>query len=324
MRARAALVFLAVAAALPATAEAPRLALPIDCTLGDSCYIQNYVDHDPTAAATDFTCSGLTYDGHKGTDFGLPSLAAMQAGVSVLAAAPGIVTSLRDGMPDTGYTPETAASIKDRECGNGVVIDHGDGLVTQYCHMKRGSISVRRGQRVETGVPLGQVGLSGHTEFPHLHLSVRRNKAVIDPFDADRRDTCAADAAHHSLWQDTPAYAAGGMLSAGFSSDIPSFTAVKSGASVSTLPADAPALVIWGYAFGTRAGDTMRLDMTGPSGFAFAQDVTLDKAQALVFRASGKRRPATGWPSGRYTGTTTLMRDGKVLGSHAASVDILP
>ncbi len=69
------------------------------------------MDHDPGPDAADFTCNGLSYDTHTGTDFALPSLAAMQAGVAVLAAAPGTVAALRDGMPDTGLTPDTAAQI---------------------------------------------------------------------------------------------------------------------------------------------------------------------------------------------------------------------
>jgi hypothetical protein len=53
--------------------------------------------------------TALSYDGHTGTDFALPSLAAMQAGVAVTASPPPRqVAALRDGMPDTGLTPETA------------------------------------------------------------------------------------------------------------------------------------------------------------------------------------------------------------------------
>jgi hypothetical protein len=191
--------------------------------------------------------------------------------------------------------------------------------------MKRGSISVKKGDRVDTGAALGQVGLSGQTEFPHLHLSVRQGQAVIDPFDTERSDTCAADAHadRHSLWQDTPAYVPGGLLGAGFSADVPSYAAVKSGqAGVTTLSTDAPALVIWGYVFGARAGDTLRLEMTGPAGFSYANDAVFDKAQALAFRAAGKRLPAAGWPSGRYSGTVTLLREGQSLGSQGATVDI--
>ena len=67
-------------AAFPA-AGAPTFSLPVDCTLGESCFIQNYVDQDPGPRAQDFTCGPLTYDGHKGTDFALPSTEIMAQGV---------------------------------------------------------------------------------------------------------------------------------------------------------------------------------------------------------------------------------------------------
>jgi hypothetical protein len=45
------------------------LSSPIDCSLGDDCYIQQYVDHTDGEGVSDFRCSSLSYDGHKGTDF---------------------------------------------------------------------------------------------------------------------------------------------------------------------------------------------------------------------------------------------------------------
>ena len=64
---------------------------------------------------------------------------------------------------------------RDRNCGNGVVIRHADGWETQYCHLRRGSVQVAEGDRVEAGEPLGLVGMSGEANFPHVHLSVRRD-----------------------------------------------------------------------------------------------------------------------------------------------------
>jgi len=83
---RATLALLLLAA--PAAAGSFLLNPPVDCTLGETCFIQNFVDRDPGPGAADFTCGPMTYDGHKGTDFALPSLAAMRQGVDVLAAAP--------------------------------------------------------------------------------------------------------------------------------------------------------------------------------------------------------------------------------------------
>ncbi|WP_372884082.1 M23 family metallopeptidase [Shimia sp.] len=284
---------------------------PVDCVLGETCYIQNYVDNDPSLAAADFACGGLTYDGHKGTDFALPTLRDMQRGVAVRAAAAGVVAASRDGMADLGYSQDTAETVRGRECGNGLAIDHGDGWVTQYCHMKRGTVAVSPGQRVLAGQVLGQVGLSGKTEFPHLHMSLRHNGVVVDPFAPSGPDQSCRGDAGGALWRSPPGYTAGGLVRLGFETGVPSFAAVKSGAAGrQSLSADAPALVLFAQGFGSRAGDRVTLRITGPEGFSFDHDATLSRTQALYFRAAGKKRPAGGWPTGAYLGQVTLMRDG--------------
>ncbi len=315
--------FVGICLALPLRGEAPRLSLPIDCTLGQDCYIQNYVDHDPGPGYADFTCAHLTYDGHKGTDFALLSRAAMAEGVTVHAAADGRVTALRNGMADGAFL-ENPAAVQDRECGNGLVIDHGAGWQTQYCHLKQGSVPVTKGQNVETGAPIGQVGLSGKTEFPHLHLSLRHDGNVVDPFDPDGDQICEEKAAR-TLWQDpAPRYRPGGMLSAGFADSVPDYDHVKSGqAAAAHLPVDAPALVVWGFAFGGRAGDKIMLEIDTPDGSELiSHSVEIGKPTALFFRAAGKRRSGSTWPQGVYQGRVSLLRRGQDIGTQHTTVRI--
>lgn len=92
--------------------------------------MQQYVDHDPSPKASDFSCSFLTYDGHKGTDFGLRDPALLDRGVFVVAAAAGRVVARRDGVIDKIYTAEDAERVDKIECGNGVVIQHDNGWQT--------------------------------------------------------------------------------------------------------------------------------------------------------------------------------------------------
>ncbi len=189
-------------APLPLHAGPPELSLPLDCKIGETCWLVNLVDRQPGPGRTDFRCGDLSYDTHKGTDFAIANDAEMQKGVAVLAAAPGRVLRVRDGMPaSTLQDLQSGTALRDRECGNGMVIDHGDGWSTQYCHLKAGTLRVVAGQQVNRGTPLGDIGRSGRSEFPHVHLAVRHGDAVIDPFTGDSNiGICNPQAETGGLW----------------------------------------------------------------------------------------------------------------------------
>ena len=63
--------------------------------------------------------------------------------------------------------------------GNTIFIDHGQGLVTMFCHLNK--IRVKPGQVVDQGQQLGEVGMTGRVTGPHLHWSVSLNNARIEP-----------------------------------------------------------------------------------------------------------------------------------------------
>lgn len=305
-----------ILAFLATPAVALDLAWPVACTLGDTCYIQQYPDHDPGPNAQDYTCGPLSYDGHDGTDIALPNRSAMSAGVQVLAAASGTVLGLRDGVPDF------APVIPGKECGNGVLIDHGAGWVTQYCHLRQGSVTVNTGESVASGQPLGLVGQSGLAEFPHLHLSVRHNDRDIDPF-APEPAACGTPPAS-DLWVETPPYQPGGLLAAGFGASVPEWEAIRAGLPTDPLPADAPGLVLWAHLFGPRAGDMLAIIITGPDGTVLDQTLTIDRTQAQSFRALGRKRPEGGWPPGEYRGQIRLLRDGQDIDMLETRVSVQP
>lgn len=319
---RIGLLALLLSCAAPLAAQDISLVPPIDCDLEETCFIQQYVDRDPGDGVTDHKCAGLSYNGHSGTDFALPSREMMRNGVHVFAAAAGVVRGIRDGMPDTGFSSDTADAIKGRECGNGVLIEHPDGWVTQYCHLRQGSLLVNSGDTVGPGTPLGLVGQSGRAAFPHIHLSIRKDGKGVDPFDPDGELSCDITE-QDTLWANTPEYRAGGVIDIGFAAAIPTYDAIKDGsANAETLTTSAAALVIWGYTFGTRKGDQLHLTLEGPAGTVADQIITHKKAQAQSFRAIGKKRRTSPWPAGTYIGTVTLIRNQTRLETRRKTLDI--
>ncbi|MFJ5799657.1 M23 family metallopeptidase [Streptomyces decoyicus] len=59
-----------------------------------------------------------------------------------------------------------------RVVGNHVILDLGDGTYALYAHVRRGSLTVRTGDRVRAGQPLGQCGDSGNSSEPHVHFQL--------------------------------------------------------------------------------------------------------------------------------------------------------
>ncbi len=303
--------FLQPAVSLSGSIEADGLILPVDCVLGQTCWIVNHVDVDPTAGALDFRCQPRTYDGHDGVDFAVRDLAAMRAGVPVIAAAEGTVRNVRDGLDDA-HAADALGQIRvdSQACGNGVVIQHAGDWETQYCHLRRGSVRVKPGERVARGAQLGLLGLSGATEFPHVHFTVRHNGTPIDPFTgAAGKPGCGLAA--RPLWRaDRPVpYEEVALYNAGFAGQQPDASRIRrDGPDALPVDATSPALLLWVDILGVQPGDTIRLTITGPDCKPLVErQQTIDRTQArrLVFagrRASGR------WPPGVYRGEARLVR----------------
>lgn len=315
-------LMVSIVAASSGAAQDISLQLPIDCTLGKTCYIQQYMDHDSGPKAQDYLCSPRGKNHHTGTDFALHTIAQMHQGVRVLAAAPGVVVRKRDGKPERFYSAANAETVTGRECGNGVVVKHANGWETKYCHMQKGSIAVKKGQQVAAGDALGNVGLSGRTHFPHMHFSVRKNGKHVDPFAPDGNIVCGAPS-KKTLWKKTPEFSGGGILNASFSGYEPTDTDIKLGrAAVGHLDVSAEALVLVSYVFGAQQGDRILHDIRGPGDWSNVAEIKIDANLAFKSSYSGQINDARDWTPGRYTGTVRLMRANNVIARKVVHLEI--
>ncbi|MEQ8195211.1 MAG: M23 family metallopeptidase [Rhodospirillales bacterium] len=316
----AALIALLSSGALAQSAPSLSLGLPLDCTPGETCWISNYVDHDPGQGVRDYMCGTATYnlksrDGerHLGTDFALRDLAAMKSGVGALAVAAGTVAGVRDGMADIDVKRLGAEKLKGKFCGNGLVIEHAGTYSTQYCHLRRGSITVKQGERVAAGQKIGLVGLSGLTQYPHLHVTVRHGKTVVDPFvGLTRKKKCGPGA--KPLWRDDVLaalpYGPSALYNVGFAGEQPTAEKIRAGEYRDIeIARTAPLLIFWVDAFQVRQDDELTFLILGPDGKPFLKrKIVLKKQYARMLNFAGKRLESLPLEPGTYTGIALLTR----------------
>ena len=303
--------------------------LPISCMPGKNCWIVNYVDADRTKNVIDYACGFKVYNKHKGTDFAVRDLAVMRRGfevtvgsvpkpidrgVPVVAAADGVVLGARNGLPDVNFRKIGGVkALKGKDCGNAVRIQHAGGWVTQYCHLRNKSVKVGRGTRVKAGQWLGFVGLSGRTEFPHLHFQVSRNKVIVDPFTGlSQGSGCGKTSA--PLWNKAAlkqlTYRPTNIYMGGFVGGGPKANRARAGNYHNAkVPRTAATLNLWADIFGLRKGDVLTFEIFAPNKTRLlAAKLIIRRTQIRKFFTAKKRRTAKLWLPGTYRGEIRLVR----------------
>ncbi|WP_456438114.1 peptidoglycan DD-metalloendopeptidase family protein [Psychroserpens sp.] len=175
-----------------------------DVTFNEIYSIYNYVDHNTgfPNQLTDYNCGMRTYDtaagyNHEGTDivtWPFPWKMLDDDGVEIIAAAPGQIIIKDDGEFDRSCT------FNNPDPWNLIVVQHSDGSVAAYGHIKNGSTTIKNvGDMVSAGEYLGIVGSSGISTIPHLHFEVLTDATfttIIDPYFGACNSTTA-----DSWWQ---------------------------------------------------------------------------------------------------------------------------
>jgi hypothetical protein len=233
------------------------------------------------------------------------------------------VLRVRDGMPDRSV--RGSGGTDGRDAGNGVVIAHAGGWETQYSHLRRGSVVVRPGDIIRRGAALGRVGLSGNTEYPHLHFSVRQAGKPHDPF-SGREPDGRCDGARAPLWSASAraALAAIGpaVVRATFSGKPYGPNAIGDGDPPPPVPTEP--LILSLEAIGARPGDVQQFRIIGPAGRTLLDRSIPAASGGLSWVGyAGLRPPSGAWPAGRYRGEVSLSRSGDVIGRAVAEA-IMP
>ncbi len=320
---------IALAAALlftsPAWAQTPELSLPLDCTIGEDCWIANYVDVEPAEdTAKDYKCGAKTAEAHQGTDFAIRSRYEMKKGVDVLAAMDGKIIRTRDGENDDVKADEQYAAIREenKDCGNGILIQHALGQQSFYCHLKEDSITVELGEDVKAGQKIAQIGQSGDAQFPHLHFAFIWEGGHIDPFTGlGMNDGCGQT--KQSLWKQDIAYDPYAVFDGGFEAAMPDFEAIKRGRKMKdTIRGDGDALVYWIGFYHAKTGDEVELTITNPAGEIYAETTrTVEEDRKLEnFFYTGRKLNRKVLEAGYYEGSATFKREGFPAKTYAHSI----
>lgn len=100
----------------------------------------------------------------------------------IIAPAAGRVVYARNDISD-GEVKSSFLKMKDglqAIAGNVVIIDHGDGEFSVFCHMHRGSVRVKTGDMVKQGQVIGLLGASASPGLPHLHYQLQNGPGIFD------------------------------------------------------------------------------------------------------------------------------------------------
>ena len=295
-------------------------AVPLSGTLNQTFFYLNYVDEAPGPAIQDYTCGPKTYDGHLGTDITLPSFAVMDAGVAVRAVADGEVVATHDGEFDR-QRAWTAGAL-----WTYVAIRHADGIQTIYGHLKQNSVAVRVGQPVVAGTTLGQVGSSGFSDVPHLHLEVRdQNGMVVDPW----QGPCGAG---ESRWASQLAYQnTFSLFDAGLTGESMTLDLAKDPpVQVNTFSTSAARVSMWVELLNVRAGTPAEFRLYQPGGALYwSAPFTHQTFYSLSwwwgwYPISGNLTQAGTWRMEYRQGGTLLAQRSFVLVASPAAALVVP
>lgn len=296
------------------TALGQDMAFPLVCEPGSNCWIINYPDiNGETGTAQDYTCGPGATDGDSFLRIGLNDASAIPLNVYVLAAADGVVKDVTDGVTDRVIASRADLPTGTLNCGNGLVIDHGMGLQTAYCHLKKNSIAVKKGERVMKGQAIASVGQSGLAAWPQLGFAILKGGYMIDPITGNSTAEGCGFKEHPviSLPPLFMSYQPAAIVSMGFSLDPANRQDMAYGTAprFAVINREERNINLWAMVLGIHAGDEVDIRIRDPRGRtfqnqSFVADADYDRLPLNV----GRTRGYVGWRQGTYVGEVKVTR----------------
>ena len=298
--------------AIVIAANTPTLQFPVKCELNKDCWISEYPDVDASDDWHDYTGGKRTTNNHLGTDILIKDLNEMEKGVPVHAASNGVVTAVRDEVNDINVKEIGTNTVDKIGCGNAAVISLGNGWTNIYCHLRKGSVTVKKGDNVSAGQRPGYVGMSGLAETPHLHFQVQHFKELVDPFTGNSLNT--SKKITHTLWSNNVIkqlkYYPTFIYNIGVTDKNSNIIDLQSGKVLPVaLNSNMPVVFLWADIFGLDKNDKIQFVITDYKG-----NKLIDKS--FVLEKSNVRRfftlkHAGSLKSGLYKASVTLHKPAK-------------
>ena len=227
--------------------------VPLAGTPNENIFYGAYYAH----GLTDYNCGIKAFEGHRGVDILLRNFLVQDSGVVVEAVAPGRVVAAVDGQFDRNAVRPSPGGF-----GNHLEILHDESRFSHiYAHLRENSLMVDLGDEVRPGDPLGLVGSSGNSNWPHLHFEVRDDFGIpVDPYEGP----CSAT---EQLWTDPLPYQDEfHVLDVGITTTIlPSLEfLLERPVDDDVISTDEPLLLFWVETHNINA-DSLRFDVRDPS-----------------------------------------------------------
>lgn len=100
----------------------------------------------------------------------------------IIAPADGTIVAMRDGVPDDTPGDLLMQGMPDPVHalpGNWIMLDHGNGEVSFFCHLRQGALRVKPGQKIRQGEVIALLGGSQTTGYPHLHYQLQTSANLM-------------------------------------------------------------------------------------------------------------------------------------------------